>query len=42
MTIEPDRVDVTRILNDSARGDVTAARDLLPLVYEELRRLAAR
>ena len=41
MTIEPDRVDVTRILNAFGRGDEPAARDLLPLVYEELRRLAA-
>jgi len=41
MTIEPDRVDVTRILNAFGRGDEPAGRDLLPLVYEELRRLAA-
>jgi RNA polymerase sigma factor (TIGR02999 family) len=33
--------DVTRILNDIERGDATAAQDLLPLVYEELRKLAA-
>src|SRR4029077_4893691 len=33
--------DVTRILNDIERGDATAAKDLLPLVYEELRKLAA-
>jgi RNA polymerase sigma factor (TIGR02999 family) len=33
--------DVTRILNDIERGDATAANDLLPLVYEELRKLAA-
>jgi RNA polymerase sigma factor (TIGR02999 family) len=32
--------DVTRILNDIERGDATAANDLLPLVYEELRKLA--
>jgi len=42
MTIEPDHVDVTRILNSSGRGGEPAARDLLPLVYEELRQLAAR
>ena len=34
--------DVTRILDDAARGDAGAAARLLPLVYEELRKLAAR
>ena len=34
--------DVTRILDDAARGDRRAAAQLLPLVYEELRKLAAR
>jgi RNA polymerase sigma factor (TIGR02999 family) len=33
--------DVTRILSDIERGDPTAAERLLPLVYDELRRLAA-
>lgn len=33
--------DVTRILQAAQRGDPTAAAELLPLVYEELRRLAA-
>ena len=33
--------DVTRILNAIERGDTRAADELLPLVYEELRRLAA-
>jgi RNA polymerase sigma factor (TIGR02999 family) len=33
--------DVTRILNAIADGDAHAAQDLLPLVYEELRKLAA-
>ena len=33
--------DVTRILCAIEAGDAGAARDLLPLVYEELRRLAA-
>lgn len=33
--------DVTRILN-SIEGDPSAARELLPLVYDELRRLAAQ
>jgi RNA polymerase sigma factor (TIGR02999 family) len=31
---------VTRLLNDAALGDARAAAELLPLVYEELRRLA--
>jgi RNA polymerase sigma factor (TIGR02999 family) len=34
--------DVTRILNAAREGDPKAAEDLLPLVYEELRRIAAR
>jgi RNA polymerase sigma factor (TIGR02999 family) len=33
--------DVTRILEAAQKGDPTAAEQLLPLVYEELRRLAA-
>jgi RNA polymerase sigma factor (TIGR02999 family) len=33
--------DVTRILNAVQQGDPKAADELLPLVYEELRRLAA-
>ena len=33
--------EVTRILSDLAHGDAHAAAQLLPLVYEELRRLAA-
>jgi len=33
--------DVTRILNAIERGDAKAADELLPLVYEELRKLAA-
>ena len=31
---------VTRLLNDAASGDARAAAELLPLVYDELRRLA--
>ena len=31
---------VTRLLNDAALGNARAAAELLPLVYEELRRLA--
>jgi RNA polymerase sigma factor (TIGR02999 family) len=34
--------DVTRILDAAARGDPHAAGELLPLVYEELRKLAAQ
>jgi RNA polymerase sigma factor (TIGR02999 family) len=34
--------DVTRILDAAARGDPRAAGELLPLVYEELRKLAAQ
>src|SRR5262245_50075124 len=34
--------DVTRILSDIERGDPSAADQLLPLVYDELRRLATQ
>ncbi len=34
--------DVTRILSAIDQGDPHAAEQLLPLVYEELRRLAAQ
>ena len=34
--------DVTRILNAIEQGDTRAVDELLPLVYEELRHLAAR
>ena len=34
--------DVTRILNTIEQGDARAADELLPLVYEELRHLAAQ
>ena len=33
--------EVTQLLSDLARGDAQAAGQLLPLVYEELRKLAA-
>ena len=33
--------EVTRILNSIEHGDAKAASELLPVVYEELRRLAA-
>jgi RNA polymerase sigma factor (TIGR02999 family) len=33
--------EVTRILNAAQQGDPTAAEQLLPLVYDELRKLAA-
>ena len=34
--------DVTRILSAIEQGDPSAAEQLLPLVYEELRNLAAQ
>jgi hypothetical protein len=33
--------DVTQLLNAVDKGDPSAAEELLPLVYEELRKLAA-
>ncbi len=38
----PNASDVTRILNAIGRGDLKAADELLPMVYEALRRLAAQ
>ena len=35
-------VEVTRILQAIDQGDAHAAEELLPLVYDELRRLAAQ
>jgi len=40
--LKPGMTDVTRILTAIEQGDTRAADELLPLVYEELRRLAAR
>src|SRR6266704_2588917 len=40
LTLMPS--DVTRILSDIEQGDPSAAEQLLPLVYDELRRLAAQ
>ena len=34
--------DVTRLLYAIEQGDPSAAKSLLPLVYDELRRLAAK
>jgi DNA-binding GntR family transcriptional regulator len=34
--------EVTQILTSIEQGDPKAAEELLPLVYQELRRLAAR
>jgi plasmid stabilization system protein ParE len=34
--------DITRILSDIERGDPQAAERLLPLIYDELRKLAAQ
>lgn len=36
----PERDDLTRLLEESAAGDETAAARLFPIVYDELRRLA--
>jgi RNA polymerase sigma factor (TIGR02999 family) len=38
----PSSPDVTGLLDDWTRGDVRALDRLLPLVYDELRRIAAR
>src|SRR5262245_53810485 len=38
----PDMSEVTRILSAIEQGDPSAAEQLLPLVYEELRKLAAQ
>jgi RNA polymerase sigma factor (TIGR02999 family) len=40
--LEPPMTEVTRILSAIEHGDPLAAEQLLPLVYEELRRLAAQ
>jgi RNA polymerase sigma factor (TIGR02999 family) len=40
--VEPSPADVTSLLNKLADGDQEAAAQLVPLVYEELRRLAVR
>src|SRR5262245_51015221 len=39
---EPPMSDLTRILSAIEQGDPHAVQQLLPLVYEELRRLAAQ
>lgn len=39
---DPESIGFTRLLNDAGRGDAKAADELLPLVYRELRALAAR
>ena len=42
MAIGHDRGEVIRILEAIDKGEPKAASELLPLVYDELRRLAAR
>ena len=37
----PAMSDVTRILSQIESGDPSAAEQLLPLIYDELRKLAA-
>ena len=39
--MDPEKGDVTQLLNEMAKGDSGAAEKLLPLVYSELHRLAA-
>ena len=34
--------EITRVLNRVQQGDANAAEELLPLVYQELRKLAAQ
>ncbi len=41
MSDEPDRSQVIEILEALGKGEERSARNLLPLVYDELRRLAA-
>jgi RNA polymerase sigma factor (TIGR02999 family) len=41
LPLEPDSEAVTRLLAAASRGEPAAAAELLPLVYDELRRLAA-
>jgi RNA polymerase sigma factor (TIGR02999 family) len=41
LTTIADMADVTRLLDAAASGDRQAAAELLPLVYDELRQLAA-
>src|SRR5262245_60591192 len=38
----PGMTEITQVLQLAARGDARAAKDLLPLVYDDLRRLAAQ
>jgi len=40
--VQPTPADVTSLLNELAAGDQEAAAKLVPLVYEELHRLAVR
>jgi RNA polymerase sigma factor (TIGR02999 family) len=42
LTVSLSMTDVTRILSAIEQGDPQAAEQLLPLVYDELRRLAAQ
>src|SRR5262249_28769928 len=42
LTVSLSMTDVTRILLDIEQGDPKAAEQLLPLVYDELRKLAAQ
>jgi RNA polymerase sigma factor (TIGR02999 family) len=37
----PESAEITRVLNSMGRGEAATGEELLPLVYQELRRLAA-
>lgn len=39
--MNPDGRDTTQLLNEAARGSDSAAREVFPLIYDELRRVAA-
>jgi DNA-directed RNA polymerase specialized sigma24 family protein len=39
--LDSSMTDVTQILQAAGRGDKSALNDLLPLVYDELRKIAA-
>lgn len=39
--VEPDRAEITRLLNEAAAGGAEAARQVFPAVYRELHALAA-
>lgn len=40
--VQPDQQQITSLLNRASQGDAAASAELIPLVYEELRALAAQ